>query len=585
MKNLTVAVRIQASFAVVLALFLLAAGVSIWRFQSIQHSIVESEAVATLAQTATQWRDAINSNYLRARLELQLEESATNAVARGEPAVAEAFSKQLQVLQTQTAAVQKTIAELQKALAETAQRHPDTQPMLEQEGKARNAFLRVRNGLIEAQPQERASLLVEKVEPALNNYLAAVSALVDYYRAEVREHQQQEQSTIVQAQILLGLVLGVAVLLSVALALTLTRAIARPLQEVAAQLGRVAQGDLSADLQQISRGDEIGQVYHSTHDMTQALRRVVGEVRQASERLEIGSAEIAQGNHDLSARTESQASALEQTAASMAQLNGTVQENAESARQANQLAQNASQVALQGGEVVAQVVGTMHGINEASRKISDIIQVIDGIAFQTNILALNAAVEAARAGEQGRGFAVVASEVRSLAGRSADAAREIKALIGTSVARVEQGSQQVDQAGQTMSEVVSAIHQVTDIMGHIARASQTQSADVAKVGQAVAQMDQDTQHNAALVEQMAAAASSLQNQAQELVQTVAVFKFAGTTTTATALPPSQVRSKIPRPKPAYQGSERRSLTATPKPAPVVPAQPRAADGAAEWETF
>jgi len=228
---------------------------------------------------------------------------------------------------------------------------------------------------------------------------------------------------------------------------------------------------------------------------------------------------------DLSARTESQASSLEETAASMEELGAQVNQNADNARQANQMAQNASSVASQGGEVVGQVVETMKGINESSRKIADIISVIDGIAFQTNILALNAAVEAARAGEQGRGFAVVASEVRSLAGRSAEAAREIKALIDASVGRVEHGSILVDKAGTTMAEVVQSIRRVTDIVGEISSASSEQAAGVAQVGEAVAQMDQVTQQNAALVEQMAASASSLKSQASDMVDAVAVFKL------------------------------------------------------------
>jgi methyl-accepting chemotaxis protein len=237
------------------------------------------------------------------------------------------------------------------------------------------------------------------------------------------------------------------------------------------------------------------------------------------------SAEIAQGNNDLSARTESQASALEQTSAAMEQLGATVVQNADSAAQANQLARNASSVAVQGGQVVGQVVETMKGINDSSRKIADIISVIDGIAFQTNILALNAAVEAARAGEQGRGFAVVASEVRSLAGRSAEAAKEIKGLIIDSVRRVEQGSALVDRAGVTMTEVVNAIKRVTDLVGEISSASKEQSIGVAQVGEAITQMDQATQQNAALVEEMAAAASSLKSQASDLVGTVELFKL------------------------------------------------------------
>ncbi len=305
----------------------------------------------------------------------------------------------------------------------------------------------------------------------------------------------------------------------------IVRSITTPIKRAQAAAVRVAEGDLTVDLR-VEGKDETAQLLVALSHMKDNLTRIVGEVRQNAEGVASASSQIAQGNNDLSQRTEEQASALEETAASMEELSSTVKQNADNAKQANQLAMNASSVAMQGGDVVGQVVTTMKGINDSSKKIADIISVIDGIAFQTNILALNAAVEAARAGEQGRGFAVVASEVRSLAGRSADAAKEIKSLISASVERVEQGTVLVDQAGATMTEVVNSIRRVTDIMGEISAASTEQSAGVAQIGEAVSQMDQTTQQNAALVEESAAAAESLKVQANQLVQVVAVFKLA-----------------------------------------------------------
>ncbi|MBI5257656.1 MAG: chemotaxis protein [Burkholderiales bacterium] len=287
---------------------------------------------------------------------------------------------------------------------------------------------------------------------------------------------------------------------------------------------RIADGDLAAFERAHARD---GSLYAALARMASRLQGIVAEVRSNAESVATASAQIAQGNSDLSTRTEQQASSLQETASTMEQLGSTVRNNADSARQANQLAQSASGVAQQGGGVVAEVVQTMRGINESSRRIAEIIGTIDGIAFQTNILALNAAVEAARAGENGRGFAVVAGEVRNLAQRSAEAAREIKSLIGASVERVEQGTALVDQAGTTMQEVVSSIRRVADIVGEISMASGDQADGVAQVGSAVADMDRSTQQNAALVEESAAAAESLKKQALQLLNAVAVFKLDG----------------------------------------------------------
>jgi methyl-accepting chemotaxis protein len=344
----------------------------------------------------------------------------------------------------------------------------------------------------------------------------AMTTMTDALNA--RESALRRMEYTVTALQLLGL------LVAMTLAVAFVRSITGPVGEAVAVARAVADGNLRIDVP-VRGSNELGQLMQALDAMRKHLSQVVGEVLQGSESVATASAEIAQGNNDLSARTEQQASALEQTAASMEELGATVRQNADSASQANQLALNASTVAVQGGEVVSQVVETMKGINDSSRKIADIITVIDGIAFQTNILALNAAVEAARAGEQGRGFAVVASEVRSLAGRSAEAAKEIKSLISASVERVELGTALVDRAGSTMTEVVTAIKRVTDIMGEISAASNEQSLGVSQVGEAVTQMDQVTQQNAALVEEMAAAADSLRSQAGQLVDTVAIFKL------------------------------------------------------------
>ena len=325
------------------------------------------------------------------------------------------------------------------------------------------------------------------------------------------------------ARVAMLVIAVVGVALAAGAAFVLIRSITRPLSEAVSAIERVASGDLASDIRATTR-DEAGQLLHALHNMQKSLIEVVSKVRLGSESVSSASEEIASGNQDLSNRTEQQATALEQTNAHMSRLSGAVEENAENSRQANQLAQNASSLAVRGGAVVDQVVETMKGINESSRKIGDIISVIDGIAFQTNILALNAAVEAARAGEQGRGFAVVASEVRSLAGRSAEAAKEIKQLINASVERVEHGSSQVGVAGQTMKELVEAIQKVAHIMGEISHSSIEQANGVQQVGGAISNMDQTTLQNAAMVEEISAAANTLRNQAAELVEAVSVFK-------------------------------------------------------------
>jgi len=323
----------------------------------------------------------------------------------------------------------------------------------------------------------------------------------------------------------IAVTLAVAMAGMAVLSLWLARRIAEPMRYAVQVTNAMAQGDLACRVEP-QGNDETRLLLQAMQHMRDRIAAMISEVKENAERVAVASAQIAQGNSDLSVRTEVQSASLEHTSSAMTQLGSTVSQNAASASQANELAVRASEVAGSGGEVVARVVETMRGINESSRKIADIIGVIDGIAFQTNILALNAAVEAARAGEQGRGFAVVASEVRSLAGRSAEAAREIKALIATSVERVEQGSTLVDRAGETMQEVVRSIQRVSDIVAEISSASAEQASGVSSIGDAISSMDQSTQQNAALVEQSAAAAEGLRQQAGQLVAATSVFVFA-----------------------------------------------------------
>jgi methyl-accepting chemotaxis protein len=375
--------------------------------------------------------------------------------------------------------------------------------------------------------EQAAGIIVKKIDPLLAQAVTELAAFIELAKldlAHATESAEQDARGAERAALGVGVLV---ILLSAMLAWRLTQSITRPLGDAERAAAHVASGELDFHIDASGR-DEVARVLTGLQAMRDSLARVVQGVRQNSESVAMASEEIAKGNGDLSTRTEQQASALQQTAASMEELGTAVRHNADNARHASELAQGAAAIARKGGDVVGQVVQTMKGINESSRRIADIIGVIDGIAFQTNILALNAAVEAARAGEQGRGFAVVASEVRNLAQRSATAAREIKELISASVERVEQGSGLVDSAGSTMTDLVNAISDVTEVMAQISLASSEQSSGVAQVGQAVTQMDHNTQQNAALVEQSAAAAESLKVQARELVAAVSVFRLGAT---------------------------------------------------------
>ncbi|WP_287952487.1 methyl-accepting chemotaxis protein [Diaphorobacter sp.] len=503
--------------------------------------------------------------------------------------------RQVQVISQSRQEITKQLDALNKTLTD-----PKVHALLQKVQEQRALYLAGQEellGLIKSdQTDQSRDYLANKLRPVLASYKTAIGTLVEYEKNAIVQAGTDAQQTANSARTtLIGLGIA-ALLLAAALGWLTTRSLVRELggePRTAADVARaVAGGDFTQPIA-VKDGDTTS-LMAQLAAMKDGLAQVVSQVRRSSESVAMASSEIAQGNQDLSARTESQASALEETAASMEQLGATVRQNAESASQANALARSASDVAVRGGEVVGQVVQTMKGINESSQRIADIIGVIDGIAFQTNILALNAAVEAARAGEQGRGFAVVASEVRSLAGRSAEAAKEIKQLISASVERVEQGSAMADQAGETMTEVVQSIRRVTDLMGEINAASSEQASGVAQVGEAVTQMDQATQQNAALVEEMAAAAGSLSSQAQELVQAVAVFKLdasqsgASAYSTPTARPApnaAPVRMPAPARKPTAFKAAPAKPAALHAPNPPKPVKTASAGAEDDWESF
>ncbi|MBK1688309.1 methyl-accepting chemotaxis protein [Rubrivivax gelatinosus] len=426
-------------------------------------------------------------------------------------------------------------------------------------------------------------------------YEAALSAVGQWWDYNVKLSEAQADNsaaTYSQARMVLIAMVVTALALGIGAAVLITRSIVAPVRRAVDLAAAVAEGDLSRRIEAEGR-DEMADLMRSLGQMNDNLCRIVGQVRASSDSIATGSSEIATGNADLSQRTEEQASNLQQTAASMEQLSSTVKQNAETAKEANRMAGAAADAASQGGALVGTVVTTMQDIAQSSRKIAEIIGTIDGIAFQTNILALNAAVEAARAGEQGRGFAVVAGEVRTLASRSAEAAKEIKSLIGASVEKVEVGTRQVDEAGESMTHIVSQVQRVSQLIGEITNATVEQSSGIGQVGDAVGQLDQVTQQNAALVEESAAAAESLRVQAARLTELVGVFKLAqGGAATA----PAAAKLPTPRPTaprtvaPAARQTAPASTTATAPAAPAAPARPNAARVAApagedDWTSF
>jgi methyl-accepting chemotaxis protein len=555
---MNIANRLRLGFGMLLAIILVLAGVAVHYLDNLnQVSTDMADGVWPRARQASLALDSVRGSMGR------LGQLTVNTDPAAQAAIETRLSANLDD-------VDQALAKLDTLLA------TPTGKALQADAKAqRDIYLglvvQVRALVTAGKQQEASALAYGKTYEALHALSATLRKQIDFQEHRFDGMNNDADAAYTLALRIIAAVAAAAVLLALGAAILITRSVVRPLRRAVEVARTVAAGDLTSRIE-VSGNDEAAQMMQALNEMNGALLKVVSEVRSGSGEIATAAREIATGNLELSSRTEQQASSLEETASSMEEMTSTVRQNAENAQQANQLAASASQVARQGGAVVAQVVRTMGEIDTASRKIVEIIAVIDGIAFQTNILALNAAVEAARAGEQGRGFAVVASEVRSLAQRSASAAREIKGLIDDSVGKVSLGSQLVGQAGSTMDEVVASVQRVSDIMGEISSASREQEGGITQINQAVTEMDAVTQQNAALVEEAAGAAGSLQEQAERLQQMVAVFKVDAADTVRAA-----------RPAPVRRGV---APVMAPRLATPVKAKPGTRPAAVEeWETF
>ncbi|WP_343628168.1 methyl-accepting chemotaxis protein [Roseateles sp.] len=505
--------RVLAGFALVIVLMAVASAVGVIRVSMLHQRIERLVAVdMRTLELSRQWAGLTEGNIQRRIVQLVVEDES----------FVKAFTSRSKELSARIDAIQK---ELEDNIKEG-----DGKRLIGEIGTARKKYQDARDAVTKAKAagEDVKPLAASQLIPAMNEYLAAIDRFADYTRELLETARDEAQAEAASTRTLVIALMVAAIALGVGIALVITRSVTEPLSQAQALSQAIADGDLSrrdsgedAD----TGGDEVAALRRSLREMQAKLATTIAGVRTAADQVRHASSEIATGNADLSNRTEQAASSLEETGAAMATLAEGVKLNADSAREADSLAQTASQVAGRGGEMVGQVVSTMNEIQQSSNKIVDIIGVIDGIAFQTNILALNAAVEAARAGEQGRGFAVVASEVRSLAQRSAEAAKEIKTLISASVERVDGGTRLVGETGETMREIVTSVERVTRIIGEISSSSAAQSLTLGEIGQAVRQLDQMTQQNAALVEESAAAAESLRDQSAQLVDAVASFRL------------------------------------------------------------
>ncbi len=514
LNNFKIGTRLGSAFAAILVLMAIMLATALWQLGRI------AEAKAVMAETnhdaklAASWLQGIATNSVR-----------TLAKAKSSDPDDEAYyDKEMK-------ATSAEVSKLQKEL-ESRLESEKGKALLAAVAEQRKRYVGVRDDLfkrkemLDGQAAELKVIVSDKLLPEMKKYVQSVQEVVTHQESQFADADQRIDALQASARNLLMALGAIALACGAVFGFLLTRSITRPLARAVGLAQQVASGDLTAEIQAASK-DEVGELLAALKRMNESLLTTVSQVRAGTETIVTASQQIATGNLDLSARTEQQASALEETASSMEELTGSVRQNADNARQANTLAQSASEIAARGGSVVSEVVSTMESINESSKKIGDIIAVIDGIAFQTNILALNAAVEAARAGEQGRGFAVVASEVRNLAQRSAAAAKEIRTLIMDSVSKVDAGGRLVNEAGATMQEIVQGIARVTDVMAEITSASAEQAMGIEQMNAAITQMDGVTQQNAALVEEAAAAAASMQDQAAILSKLVSTFKVVG----------------------------------------------------------
>jgi methyl-accepting chemotaxis protein len=578
LDNLNIGKRLGLAFGVVLGLVVAMATLGAVELRQLAKADDRLDALAMSSQTMEQWKGLTSANLARA-LGIAHSGYQADVVAAFGPAMKDT-----------SAAITQLQKKLEDGLADDTER-----ALFAAIGERREAYVGVRKEaaklFADGNLDGGRAQVAQKMVPAADAYVAAMDAMLAHYQQRAGEAAASfDHERALGLQLLMGFAL-LAIACGTALAVSITRSISRPLQSAARSAEAIATGDLMQRFE-TTRRDEIGQLLGALQRMQDGLRDTVRQIRQSTDGIGTASGEVATGSQDLSVRTEQTASSLQQTASTMEQITVTVRQSTDSAAQASQLASSASGVARRGGEVVTQVVATMDEISASSKKIADIIGTIDGIAFQTNILALNAAVEAARAGEQGRGFAVVAGEVRNLAQRSAEAAKEIKALIGSSVERVETGSRLVSEAGSTMAEIVTSVQRVTDIIAEVAAAAGEQSNGLTLVNRAVTDLDRMTQQNAALVEESAAAAESLKDQARALADSVSVFRTGDTLVSAPSAPAPKavVRTAAPtpaKPRPSTPPASPVNAAGSATPAVAAPRKeaPAAVSAGDDWETF